>query len=175
MVLTSQCLSFVPFSKCNVYVHICVVYNVKMHADIYVECMSLENIFVGGTSMYMSEVVKNWLALRRSKLTTAWDWPIWHVTNLTSPRWDFGISEYIVYFPVRWSSTFFTWPLLRVHANKATRCFRGISYSVTISKSTEVKIRSVNLVDSIATRLFSRCELTLVWLRQKHSILYKKG
>ncbi len=142
MVLTSQCLSFVPFSKCNVYVHICVVYKCK-DACGYLCRMYVfrEHICRWYIYEYMSEVVKNWLALRRSKLTTAWDWPIWHVTNLTSPRWDFGISEYIVYFPVRWSSTFFTWLLLRVHANKATRCFRGISYSVTISKSTEVKIR----------------------------------
>ena len=99
--LTSQCLSFVlSASAMDMYIYVLSL-NVKMHADIYVECMSLEKSFVGGTvvHMYMSDVVKNWLALRLSKLTTAWDWPIWHVTNLTSPRWGLW-HEYTVYFPV---------------------------------------------------------------------------
>lgn len=50
--------------------------------------------------------------------------------------------------------------------------FRGISYSVSISTSAEVKLSSVNFVDSIANHLFS---LACAGLASTKAILYKKG
>ena len=51
--LTSQCLSFVlSASAMDMYIYVLSL-NVKMHADIFVECMSLEKSFVGGTYVYV--------------------------------------------------------------------------------------------------------------------------
>lgn len=50
--------------------------------------------------------------------------------------------------------------------------FRGISYSLSISKSTEVKISSVNVVDSFANHLFSPA---CPGLASTKAILHKKG